>query len=342
MTSSTHPDQNAWHANDDPGLSWSASDPTGIADYLWNRDRSPSTTPTTSRSTATTTTFSDLADGMHYFHVRAQDGAGNVGRVKHFTLRIDDTPPPPPSVSSSTHPSAARCYASNTPSFTWTASDTSGITGYSYALDGSSATLPDDVSDGVTPSQDYGPQPEGDSWFHVKARNGAKLWGATRHFRLRTDTVPPSSVEVTSSTHPTGGAGSASRDVSASWTSATDATCGVAGYSVVVDAAPDTVPSTPLQTATNLDTVVPHPGVWYLHVRATDRAGNAGPTAHYEFVVLSDGAPSVTSATHPSPDLWSPADDLELTWIPADPADGYSYALDQDPESIPDVRRHVR
>jgi len=51
------------------------------------------------------------------------------------------------SLSSSTHPDPAAWYASSAATFTWDATDPSGVGGYSYVIDASASTTPDAVSD---------------------------------------------------------------------------------------------------------------------------------------------------------------------------------------------------
>jgi Ca2+-binding RTX toxin-like protein len=68
--------------------------------------------------------------------------------------------------------------------------------------------------------------------------------------------------------------------VHATWDAATDTESGVSGYSYEVTAAPDTEPdATEEQSGTELWLSEPA-GDWYVHVRAIDQAGNAGPTIH--------------------------------------------------------------
>ena len=94
LTSSTHPDQDAWYANDSPALAWTASDASGITGYSYVLDQVPDTVPdTTSEGTATSTSFSGKAEGVWYFHVRARDLGYNWGDTSHYSIRIDLAPP---------------------------------------------------------------------------------------------------------------------------------------------------------------------------------------------------------------------------------------------------------
>ncbi|MGD8546305.1 MAG: hypothetical protein PVH12_09040, partial [Candidatus Bathyarchaeota archaeon] len=146
ISSSTHPDENTWYSDNDPTFEWTTPpDPTGIAGYSYVLDGSPSTTPDeTVDTTGNSTSYLDVADGTHWFHVRAQNNNGSWSLPDHYKVLIDVTPPSAPVVSSSTHPDESVWYSDNDPVFEWTTpSDVSGIVGYSYVLDGSPSTIPD-------------------------------------------------------------------------------------------------------------------------------------------------------------------------------------------------------
>jgi len=95
VSSFTHPDESKWYSSSDPAFTWTApSDPSGIAGYSYALDQSSGTTPAeVVDSTGNTASYSDVADGTWYFHVRAQDGAGNWGAASHYQVNIDTMPP---------------------------------------------------------------------------------------------------------------------------------------------------------------------------------------------------------------------------------------------------------
>ena len=94
LSSSTHPVTGTWYANDSPAFAWSASAAAGIAGYSYLIDRLPGTVPDeTSDGTAAAVSYSGLADGVWYFHVRAEDGLGAWGQTATLAVRIDTTPP---------------------------------------------------------------------------------------------------------------------------------------------------------------------------------------------------------------------------------------------------------
>ncbi len=94
VTSSTHPDPSKWYSNSHPSFSWvtNAFSQT-ITGYSCVLDQSPTTLPAAS---ATTTTadwgYTGIADGVWYFHVRAETGAGWPGATA-LKIQIDTHAP---------------------------------------------------------------------------------------------------------------------------------------------------------------------------------------------------------------------------------------------------------
>jgi hypothetical protein len=81
----------------DGTFSWTPS--ASAARYSWVIDHTPTTVPDqVSEGTATSHTFTDLTDGVWYFHVRVQggegmyDGGGLWGRASHLQVEIVTTP----------------------------------------------------------------------------------------------------------------------------------------------------------------------------------------------------------------------------------------------------------
>lgn len=89
--SETHPFQNTWYNNNSPIVSWDTE--SAIDGFSYTLDNKPGTIPDNKiRTTDTTTSFTDLADGLWYFHIKAHKAKvwGNSGQ---FLVRIDTTPP---------------------------------------------------------------------------------------------------------------------------------------------------------------------------------------------------------------------------------------------------------
>jgi hypothetical protein len=286
---------NVWSTDNTLDISWSGAFDglSGINGYSYVIDQSPSTVPdTTVDTTGTSLTNVFLSDGIWYFHVRTRDNAGNWANGAYHVgpFKIDSTAPSSPTISCSSHPSQDTWYNNNDPSFSWTTpSDTSGIAGYSLAFDQSSSTNPDDTIDTTGNSQSYTDQSDGEWWFHVKARDNAGNWGSPSHYRVRIDTVAPSSLTISSPTHPDQNAWYPNNDPAFEWATPSD-TSGIAGYSYILDNAPSTTPDDTIDSAANSATYTDVPdGVSYFHVRAKDNAGNWGLPSHYR--VNIDTAP---------------------------------------------------
>jgi RHS repeat-associated protein len=113
------------------------------------------------------------------------------------------------------------------------------------------------------------------------------LWLGYRTFTV--DTTAPSAPTISSSTHPNPAQWYSGMSFTGSWPAVTDTTSGVAGYAVKVDQNPGTVPGGALQTALTYSKTVAYTGIYYIHVRAQDNAGNWGTTTTFEFNVGSGG-----------------------------------------------------
>jgi hypothetical protein len=75
-------------------LQWGADDAGGIAGYSYVWDDQPTTVPDETPETAEAKgTFTELAEGNLYFHIRAIDRAGNAGPASHYPFVVDNTPP---------------------------------------------------------------------------------------------------------------------------------------------------------------------------------------------------------------------------------------------------------
>lgn len=86
---------------------------------------------------------------------------------------------------------------------------------------------------------------------------------------------------------------------------------GIAGYSYLWDDQPDAEPPPVVKTDTAAAVFTDLPeGRHHFHIRAIDRAGNAGPTAHYPFVI--DNSPPTIVATTPADGDQAAADQFTL------------------------------
>jgi len=70
----------------------------------------------------------------------------------------------------------------------WDAPDSSGISGASYVIDGSSDTEPDTVADTSSPALGIDPPvPDGWQWLHLRVEDGRGNWSAAAHHRIFLD-----------------------------------------------------------------------------------------------------------------------------------------------------------
>jgi len=181
----------------------------------------------------------------------------------------DKTPPQAPVISSSTHPDKSKWYNNKNPSFTWIASDASGIAGYSYDFDQSSSTTPGSALKSVN-SESYSIQVDGIWYFHIRAKDNAGNWGAVAHYTVRVDTTPPS-IHIST---PANNSIFNSSDILVSW-SGSDSNSGIERYEIRLDNGG--------WTSIYLETHNPFNGLGdgahKVDVRATDKATNQAETS---------------------------------------------------------------
>ena len=80
-------------SNNNPTFTWSPND-SSVSEYSYTFDQNPNTVPDqTSEGTSNTVTYSNVADGVWYFHVRSLDGGGNWGPANHYQIMVDANGP---------------------------------------------------------------------------------------------------------------------------------------------------------------------------------------------------------------------------------------------------------
>lgn len=89
--SPTHPNPNVWYSDSSPAFSWEKE--KGVTDFSWSFDQNSIGRPDgVSEGTDTLKSFSDVPDGIWYFHIR-QKKEGVWGKTSHVQVKIDTTPP---------------------------------------------------------------------------------------------------------------------------------------------------------------------------------------------------------------------------------------------------------
>lgn len=135
--SPTHPNPNVWYSDSTPSFSWERE--RGVTDFSWSFDQNPSRRPDSiSEGTQDQVSFSDVSDGIWYFHLR-QKKEEVWGKTSHVQVRIDATPPNEftPRVETYT-----RLIGYQTMVYFETADDFSGISHYEVSLIDLSAAEP--------------------------------------------------------------------------------------------------------------------------------------------------------------------------------------------------------
>lgn len=147
VTSTTHPVQTAWRRGTTATFGYWATGSLGISQYAVLLDRSPSTVPEIGTPvTSATQTYTNLAEGEHWFHVRACSPNGEWGPASHYRVRIDLTPPASSADATATYEGVATVHLS--------AKDAkSGVSSISYGVDGASMTSYPGAITVVTPGE---------------------------------------------------------------------------------------------------------------------------------------------------------------------------------------------
>ena len=270
---------------------------------------SPLTATTDSNGSATATFTAGASDTAATVTVEAQGGAyGTANVIVDGTAPVTTATGLATSNNSAWHAAAA--------SFTLSATDAtpaSGVAATYYTIDAGGARLYTGTPVVVS----------GDA-SHVVTYWSVDAVGNTERPHtayMNIDSAAPSAISgLASSTHPTQTAWYANNTPAFSWSAASDATSGLAGYSYVLDQTSGTIPSTTVNTTATAVSFPSHAdGTWYFHLRAVDGAGNGGATIQY--AVNIDVTPPQTSDDSPSASHVAPA---TITLTPTDSGSGMS------------------
>jgi len=91
VSSPTNPDQDKWYHTGTVALAWAA--PTDAQGYSYMMSDNPIDEPDDiSKGTQTQVSYNNLADGTHYFHIKAFRN-GSWGGVTDFVVHVDNAPP---------------------------------------------------------------------------------------------------------------------------------------------------------------------------------------------------------------------------------------------------------
>lgn len=183
----------------------------------------------------------------------------------------------------------------------------SGVAGFSHTWSTASGTVPDTTVD--APASFSGTASpvllDGSHWFHLRTVDAEGNWSDAVHLGpFRIDRTLPAVPGGTSASHPAGfWRNDPTVDVTLS--GGTDAASGRAGWSYAWTTLSTTEPDATVDGTADAVTSPALPsGLHYLHVRAVDAAGNAGPVAHlgpFRVDVTAPKAAVVTSPTAAAP-----------------------------------------
>jgi len=96
VTSSTHPDSNAWYLLNTATLEWNKAE--GVTGFSYILDQKGDTTPDDiSEGLETAKTYPSLIEGRSYFHIKALNAVGWSG-ISHFLIQTDYSKPYPFSI----------------------------------------------------------------------------------------------------------------------------------------------------------------------------------------------------------------------------------------------------
>lgn len=122
---------------------------------------------------------------------RRQLTTAELEGARHQNGSRDLVPPATPSIVSSTHPVPGAWYRARTASFDITSTDTYGVDGYSYSVDASTGTVPDQVSEGLHSKLTVTNIPDGSWYLHMRAVDPIGNWSPASHFNFRVDGTAP-------------------------------------------------------------------------------------------------------------------------------------------------------
>jgi gliding motility-associated-like protein len=338
---------NKWSNNDTVSVNWKPAEDnvSGVGGYSVIWDDAPNTLPIESINLDGTSAISPkLESGKeHYFHIRCADKAGNWAvSASHLGPFMIDTQPPPKVTQLTLVSSKPDEWSSqNSVTIKWESvkDDLSGITEYQWYASNSIEINAGTSFKLVTTTLQTFQLDDGVWYIHIRALDNAGNAGESEHVMAKIDTQPPDPPEIKSD-HPDSNVWYTNPEILFEWTSE-DKVSGIKGYnwswnneesSIPMEQTPSLINTTQIAAST--------PGIWFLHLRAVDNAGNWSKVSHYRVQVdpSAPSPPKILSDTHKYGE-WSTMKDVRLMWetpAPSSGIAGYSYLLDHKPSSIPE------
>ncbi|HND93506.1 MAG TPA: S8 family serine peptidase, partial [Anaerolineales bacterium] len=293
-----------------PAFSWAA--PTTATKYQFEYDNnSDFSSPTYTSAELTTTSHTPspaMALGLHYWHVRARDAAGNWSSWS--ASRSITINPPIPLTVTVLSPAASAVTNDNTPDFTWNALGVGTPYTYTYEIQFATAStfaapLPQSATGlavtNYTPASLF---TDGVIYWRVRGVNVNNVtgpWSTSRSFTV--DTIAPLAPSLTAPAD----AAAVTTSPAFTWAAATTAS----KYQFAYDSANtfDSNGGNALYTSAELTTTShtppsmltpPLPKTYYWHVRAKDAAGNWSPWSVTRSLQINPATPLAPTLTLPA------------------------------------------
>ncbi|HEY5038863.1 MAG TPA: hypothetical protein VIJ93_07315, partial [bacterium] len=347
IVSPSHPTSGKWEKN--PSIEILLQPSVPLSGYYYLLNHFPETIPAPPAASFTEekrVALGSTPQGVWYFHVVGVDDAGNIGsKGSHYKVQVDTEALPPPHISSTTHPDPDKWVANPTPVIAWDKpSDLSGVKGYFLKTDHEPTTVPSPTNGDFTAENrlTLGPLEDGLWYVHVATQDEAGNIGIeAAHCPVKVDTKsqPPG---LASPTHPQSEQWYSNNKVEVIFTPPYDLS-GIEGYYYWIDREPLTLPDPQTALFTEKSKVVftdLKDGLWYVHVRAKDRADNlSSQAAHFKVQVDTLATPpQVSSTTHSDTVHWYRDRRVVLNW--EDPfehsgIEGFYYNIDRKSDTVP-------
>ena len=289
-----------------------ATDNSGLINHHWCRVNGGAWQDTRTSTCSIHVDIATHGSSISFQHY-AQDYVGNTSAVQTYAFTLDHTPPlMSAAVEQNGMPDGVWDHLSNTPAYTWTATDDlSGVRGFYiyFGLDpnGTVATIYETTGFAAGSAWSPGAVTDGQYYLRVMAEDwaGNQTAWVTMHQYWVDGTLPVLSAATEQNGMPDGAWSNISADPTYTWDAA-DNLSGVRGFYIYFGTDPDGT-NTTIETTTGYPIGSPwtsgpiSDGQYYLRVSAEDWAGNqtAWTTLHQYWY---DGTPPDVSGHLPDPE----------------------------------------
>lgn len=197
LTSSSHPSESNWYSDNTPAFEWTTSDDQGV-EAVWRiLDQTSSHTASHVITNGTqdiednSWTSGNINNGTWYFHLAVRDNGGHTN-YQNYTINVDNTVPDIVDVTGNNE--GIWQNTDSGPVISWT--DPSSLSNDTFYItnNGSTPTSGNYQYTTASTSYDLPNQGEGETTIKVRPLNGAGIYGITRDFIIRYDSIAPTNV----------------------------------------------------------------------------------------------------------------------------------------------------